>query len=52
MIKYGKYESHGIWSIKWIRWTAVDEINEMDFGLWTLQRWRGGNKMVEQDGYT
>ena len=51
MTKYGTCEEDGIWSIKWMRCTMVDEINEMDygrwneldgFGLWTQQRWSGG----------
>ena len=31
MSKHGK---HGLWSIKWIRLTMLDEMNEMGFGLW------------------
>ena len=31
MTKYGKYKSDGLWSIKWMRWTVVDEMNEMDY---------------------
>ena len=42
MTEYGKYESGGLWSIQWMRWTMVDEINWMEFGLWTQQRWSGG----------
>ena len=45
MTKYSKYESDGLWSITWMRWTMVDWINEMDFGLWTQQRWSGGKIM-------
>ena len=25
MTKYGKHESDGLWSVKWMRWTMVDE---------------------------
>ena len=45
MIKYGRYESNGLWLIKWMRWTMVDEMIGMDFGLWTQQRWSGGKVM-------
>ena len=37
MTKYGKYESDGLESIKWMRWTMVDEMNGMAFGMWTQQ---------------
>ena len=39
MTKYGKHESDELWSIKWMRWAIVDEMNGIDFGLWTQQRW-------------
>ena len=39
MTKYDKYESDGLWSIKWMRWTVVDEINEIDYGRWN--EWDG-----------
>ena len=37
MTKYGKYESDGLEAIKWMRWTMVDEMNGMAFGMWTQQ---------------
>ena len=43
MAKYGKHESDGLWSIKWMRWTMVDEMNGTTFGLGIQQRWSGGN---------
>ena len=39
MTKYGKYESDVLWSIKWMRCTLVEEINEMDHGRWN--EWDG-----------
>ena len=39
MTKYGTYESDGPWSIKWMRWSMVDEMNEMDNGRWN--EWDG-----------
>ena len=45
MTKYGKFESDGLWSIKWMTWTMVDEMNGMDFGLWTQQKWSGSKIM-------
>ena len=33
MTKYGKNKSDGLWSVKWMRLTIVDEMNGMDFGL-------------------
>ena len=39
--------SDGLWSIKWMRWTMVDEMNGMDFGLWTQQRW-SADKIMKQ----
>ena len=42
MTKYGKYESDGLGSRKYMKWTMVDEMNGIDFGLWTQQRWSGG----------
>ena len=47
MTKYGKYESDGLLSTKLMRWTMVDEMNRMDFGLWTQQEWSSG-KMMQQ----
>ena len=41
MTRSGKYEKDGLWSIKWMRWTIVDKMNGLDFGLWTQQRWSG-----------
>ena len=37
MKKYGKFKWEGLYSIKWMRWTTfmVDEMNGMDFGMWT-----------------
>ena len=32
--KYGKSEWDGLWSIKWMKWTMVDKMNEMDYGRW------------------
>ena len=26
MTKYGKYESDGLWSAKWMRWTMIYDI--------------------------
>ena len=37
--KYGKYECYGLWSIKWMRCTMVDEMNKMDYGRWN--QWDG-----------
>ena len=45
MTKYGKYDSDGLWSIKWMSWTLVGEMNGVDFGLWTQQRLSGGRMM-------
>ena len=40
MTKYGKYESEGLWSIKEMEWTVVDEINKMKYGRWNeCDRW-------------
>ena len=39
MTKYGKYESDGLLSTKLMRWTMVDETNEMDYGRWN--EWDG-----------
>ena len=33
MTKYGKYESDGLGSRKYMKWTMVDEMNGIDFGL-------------------
>ena len=30
MTKYGKYKSDGLWSIKWMGWTIVDEMNGVE----------------------
>ena len=48
MTRYGKYENDGLWLVKWMRWTMVDQIDGIDFGLWTQQRWRG-RKMMQQN---
>ena len=29
-----KYATDGLWSIKWLGWTMVDEMNEIDHGRW------------------
>ena len=34
MTKYAKYEEDELWSIKWMRCTMADKINEMDYGRW------------------
>ena len=34
MTKYRKYEWNGLWSIKSMRWTMVDEVNETDYERW------------------
>ena len=34
MTKYGKYESDWLWSMKRMRWTVVNEMNEIDYGRW------------------
>ena len=47
MTKYGKYESDGLWSTKWTRWTVVDKMNGMDFGIWIKQRWSDGEIMQQ-----
>ena len=39
MTNYGKHESDGLWSIKWMRWTMVDEMNEINYGRWNA--WDG-----------
>ena len=62
MTKYSKCESNELWSIKWMRWTMVDELNEMGcgrynkwgFGKMILQHkhnWSGVHKL-KQDGET
>ena len=28
-----------------MRWTLIDEMNGIDFGMWTQQRWSGGEIM-------
>ena len=45
MTRYGKDESDGLWSIKWMRWIMVDEMSGIDVCLWTQQRYSGG-KMI------
>ena len=40
--------SDTLWSIKWLRWTMIDETNGMDFGLWTQQRWSCGKIMKQR----
>ena len=35
MTKYGRHESDGLWSIRWMKWTMVIEMNEMDYGRWS-----------------
>ena len=66
MTKYGKHESDydqwnkwvGLWSIKWIRWTMINKMDEMDYGrwnewdgLWSVKwmRWTMINKINEVD---
>ena len=64
MTKYSKYESNELWSIKWMRWTMVDELNEMGYGRYnkwgvgkmmlninTIEaEYTNSNKMMKQDG--
>ena len=35
MTKYGKDKNDGLWLIKWMRWTMVDEMNGE--GLWFVK---------------
>ena len=39
VVMYGKGEWEGLWSIKWLKWTMVDKLNEMDYGTWN--EWDG-----------
>ena len=49
MTKYWKYQSDGLWSTKWMRWTMVDERNEVDYGRWneTDKLWFINTKNME-----
>ena len=39
MTKYNKYKSDGLWSIKWMRWAMVDDMNMINYGRWN--EWDG-----------
>lgn len=45
MTKYCKDESGRLQSIKWKGCTMLDEMNGMDFGVWTQRNWNHGKIM-------